>query len=284
MKGLKTLVMMQLKDKLDMSFAKSVKQTIFRVVFSLLKFAVITAVIYLAFYFLSVLRLTSLNKGIPTNFFSIIFSIMIILGIVVEIIGLNKSLYLAKDNQVLLTMPTSRQTVFFSKMIVYLCYEFVRNIFYIMPLLVAYGMINAMPIFYYPWLIVANLIITLFTTSIASLLSIPFLFLSLFLKRVKILEYLVVGCVLGGLFTLIILVINAIPENIDILGNWGTIFWDLQDVFSAYMSKCYLLYRFTMAIVGFVFYQFVDQYLYQCLTYIVFHTNLASRHFFLFLN
>ena len=51
MKGLKTLVMMQLKDKLDMSFAKSVKQTIFRVVFSLLKFAVITAVIYLAFYF-----------------------------------------------------------------------------------------------------------------------------------------------------------------------------------------------------------------------------------------
>ena len=251
MKGLKTLVMMQLKDKLDLSFAKSVKQTIFRVVFSLLKFAAITAVIYLAFYFLSVLRLTSLNKGIPTNFFSIIFSIMIILGIVVEIIGLNKSLYLAKDNQVLLTMPTSRQTVFFSKMIVYLCYEFVRNIFYIMPLLVAYGMINAMPIFYYPWLIVANLIITLFTTSIASLLSIPFLFLSLFLKRVKVLEYLVVGCVLGGLFTLIILVINAIPENIDILGNWGTIFWDLQDVFSAYMSKCYLLYRFTMAIVGF---------------------------------
>ncbi|MGN0798582.1 MAG: hypothetical protein ACI4L7_03375 [Christensenellales bacterium] len=251
MNGLKTLVMMQLKDKLDLSFAKSVKQTIFRIVFSLLKFAVITAVILLAFYFLSVLRLTSLNSGIPTNFFSIIFSIMIILSIAVEVVGLTKSLYLAKDNQVLLTMPTSRQTVFFSKMIVYLCYEFVRNIFYIMPLLVAYGMINNMPIFYYLWLVVANLIITLFTTSIASLLSIPFLFLSLFLKRVKVLEYLVVGCVLGGLLTLIILIINAIPENIDILGNWGTIFWELQDIFTQYTSKFYILYRFTMAFVGF---------------------------------
>lgn len=251
MKGLKTLVMMQLKDKLDLSFAKSAKQTIFKVVFSLLKFASITAIIYLAFYFLSTLRLTSLNKGIPTNFFSIVFSIMIVLSILVEIFGLNKSLYLAKDNQVLLTMPTSRQTVFFSKMIVYLCYEFIRNMFYIVPLLVAYGMINSMPIFFYPWIIVANLIITLFTTSIASLLSIPFLFLSLFLKRVKVLEYLVVGCVIGGILTLVILIINAIPANIDILGNWGTIFWDLQDIFAKFVANFYILYRFTMAFVGF---------------------------------
>lgn len=251
MKGLKTLVMMQLKDKLDLSFAKSVKQTIFRIVFSLLKFASMTAVIYLAFYFLSTLRLTSLNKGIPTNFFSIVFSIMIVLSILVEIFGLNKSLYLAKDNQVLLTMPTSRQTVFFSKMIVYLCYEFIRNMFYIVPLLVAYGMINSMPIFFYPWIIIANLIITLFTTSIASLLSIPFLFLSLFLKRVKVLEYLVVGCVIGGILTLVILIINAIPANIDILGNWGTIFWDLQDIFAKFVANFYILYRFTMAFVGF---------------------------------
>ena len=251
MKGLKTLVMMQLKDKLDLSFAKSAKQTIFRVVFSLLKFASITAIIYLAFYFLSTLRLTSLNKGIPTNFFSIIFSIMIVLSILVEIFGLNKSLYLAKDNQVLLTMPTSRQTVFFSKMIVYLCYEFIRNMFYIVPLLVAYGMINSMPIFFYPWIILANLIITLFTTSIASLLSIPFLFLSLFLKRVKVLEYLVVGCVIGGILTLVMLIINAIPANIDILGNWGTIFWDLQDIFAKFVANFYILYRFTMAFVGF---------------------------------
>ena len=251
MKGLKTLVMMQLKDKLDLSFAKSVKQTIFRIVFSLLKFASMTAVIYLAFYFLSTLRLTSLNKGIPTNFFSIIFSVMIVLSILVEIFGLNKNLYLAKDNQVLLTMPTSRQTVFFSKMIVYLCYEFIRNMFYIVPLLVAYGMINNMPIFFYPWIIVANLIITLFTTSIASLLSIPFLFLSLFLKRVKVLEYFVVSCVIGGILTVVILIINAIPANIDILGNWGTIFWDLQDIFAKFVADFYILYRFTMAFVGF---------------------------------
>ena len=251
MKGLKTLVMMQLKDKLDLSFAKSVKQTIFRIVFSLLKFASMTAVIYLAFYFLSTLRLTSLNKGIPTNFFSIIFSVMIVLSILVEVFGLNKNLYLAKDNQVLLTMPTSRQTVFFSKMVVYLCYEFIRNMFYIVPLLVAYGMINNMPIFFYPWTIVANLIITLFTTSIASLLSIPFLFLSLFLKRVKVLEYFVVSCVIGGILTVVILIINAIPANIDILGNWGTIFWDLQDIFAKFVADFYILYRFTMAFVGF---------------------------------
>lgn len=251
MSGFKTLTMMQLKDKLDLSFAKSTKQIIFKVVFNLIKFVAITAVIYLAFYFLSALRLTSLNKGIPTNFFSIIFSIMIVLSIIVGTYGLSKNLYSSKDNQVLLTLPTSRQALFFSKMAVYAIYEFIRNIFYILPLLVAYGLVNAMPIYYYAWLIVANIIITLFTISISSLLSIPFLFISLFIKKHKFLEYALIAVIVAGLLIGTIFLINAIPANIDILGNWGTIFWDLQDLFSEFVINFYPLYRFTMAFVGF---------------------------------
>lgn len=251
MNTLKPLVLMQLKDKLDLSFAKSTKQIIFKVVFNLIKFIAITAVIYFAFYFLSTLRLTSLNKGIPTNFFSIIFSIMVILSIVVGTYGLCKSLYLSKDNQVLLTLPVSRSSLFFSKIIVYAIYEFIRNMFYILPLLVAYGLVNAMPFYYFLWAILANVIITLFTISVSALLSIPFLFVSLFIKKSKILEYTLVTIVVGGIFVGVILLINAIPANIDILGNWGTIFWQLQDIFSAFVSNFYPLYRFTMAFVGY---------------------------------
>lgn len=251
MNTLKPLTLMQLKDKLDLSFSKSTKQIIFKVVFNLIKFIAITAIIFFAFYFLSVLRLTSLNAGIPTNFFSIIFSIVVLLSVIMGTYGLCKTLYLSKDNQVLLTMPTSRTTLFFSKIIVYAIYELIRNVFYILPILVAYGMINSMPIYFYLWAIISTVIITLFTISVSALLSIPFLYILQFIKKSKVLEYILVSVVILAVFIGIISLINNIPQNIDILGNWSTIFWELQDIFEAFVTNCYPLYCFTMAFVGY---------------------------------
>ena len=122
MKGLKTLVLMQLKDKIDFSFLKSTKRTIFKVVTTLLKFAVITAIIYFAFYILSYLRLVSLLPGVPLNLFTALLTIMVSLSIIVCSFGLVKTLYHAKDNALLLTLPANRTTVFTSKLIVYYIY------------------------------------------------------------------------------------------------------------------------------------------------------------------
>ena len=47
--SLKPLVMMQLKDKIDFSYLKSAKKTIFKIIYSILLFVVLTAVIYLMF-------------------------------------------------------------------------------------------------------------------------------------------------------------------------------------------------------------------------------------------
>ena len=123
MKGLNVLVMMQLKDKLDLSFLRNKKDSIFKIVFAIIKFLIITGAIYLGFYLLSYLRLTSLNVGINTNFFALVFSIMFVVGLVACTFGLTDWLYLARDNQVLLTMPVNRTTVFLSKWIVYYIYE-----------------------------------------------------------------------------------------------------------------------------------------------------------------
>ena len=119
----KSLVLMQLKDKLDWSFLKSKKKTIFKVVTTLLKFAVITALIYFAFYILSYLRLVSLLPGVPLNLFTALLTIMVFLSIIVCSFGLVKTLYHAKDNALLLTLPAKRTTVFTSKLIVYYIYE-----------------------------------------------------------------------------------------------------------------------------------------------------------------
>ena len=111
MKGLMTLVLMQLRDKLDLSQLKTIKAKIFKVVLSILKFAAITAVFFLSFYVLEMLSLVSFLPGIPTEFFSVLFTIMLLMSILFCTFGLMKNLYYTKDNALLLTLPAGRTTV-----------------------------------------------------------------------------------------------------------------------------------------------------------------------------
>ncbi len=250
MKGLNALVMMQLKDKLDLSFLRNKKDFIFKIVFAIIKFLIITGAIYLGFYLLSYLRLTSLNVGINTNFFALVFSIMFVVGLVACTFGLTDWLYLARDNQVLLTMPVNRTTVFLSKWIVYYIYEFLRNLTYIVPVLVAFGLVNNMAVWFYFWLLPVNIIVTLLSLSIGALLSIPMLFLKLFAERFKLLKYTFIIAVVTLLLFGLIKIINAIPADLDIVANWGTIFWQIQDVLNNFTLKFAPLYYLAVAFVG----------------------------------
>ena len=250
MKTLKALVMMQLKDKLDLSFLQSKKAFIFKIVFAILKFVIISGAVYLGFYIVSYLRLTSLNFGINTNFFALVFAIMFILSLITCTFGLTDWLYLAKDNQVLLTMPASRTTVFFSKWIVYFIYEFLRNLTFIVPVILAYGIINKMSALFFLWLLPANFLITLLTLSVGALLSIPALLIKMFAERFKIIKYSFIVVVVGLLIWGLVKMINAIPADLDLVANWGTIFWDIQDMLNNFTLKFAPLYYLAVAMVG----------------------------------
>lgn len=250
MGGLKTLCKMQLKDRINLSFLKSVKQTIFKVVLSLLKFALITAVIYFGFYILSYLRLVSLLPGVPENLFEVIFTCLMLLSIIVCSFGLVKTLYFAKDNFMLLTMPVDRTKVFLSKLIVFYIYEFIRNLNYFLPLLVAYGLINKMPFYYFFWLVLAMFIITLIPVCIGALLSIPLMYIQNFIKSYKFLEYTLVVVLIAGVSVGLILVINSIPANFDLIGTWGTTFWNIQNFLNTF-NKIFMPFTWmSIAIVG----------------------------------
>lgn len=250
MSGLKTLCKMQLKDRINLSFLKSVKETIFKIILSIIKFALITIVIYFGFYILSYLRLVSLLPGVPENLFEVIFTCLMLLSIIVCSFGLVKTLYFAKDNFVLLTMPVDRTKVFMSKLIVFYIYEFIKNLNYFLPLLVAYGIINKMPFYYYFWLIIAMFIITLIPVCIGALLSIPLMYIQNFVKSYKFLEYALVVVLIAGVSIGLILLINAIPANFDLIGTWGTTFWNIQNFLNSF-NKIFLPFTWmAIAIVG----------------------------------
>lgn len=250
MNGLKTLVFMQIKDKIDLSYLKSKKSTIFKIVLSVIKFAVITAAFWLGFFVLGMLHLVSLQPGIPTNFFSALFTIMFILSIIVCTFGLMKNLYYTKDNPLLLTLPANRTTVFTSKLLVYYIYELVRNINYMLPLLLAYCIINGLPIYFYLWLIVGYFVVTAVPVVIGALLSIPMMYITNFVKQHKWLEYILVAGTVTGVILGLLAIINAIPEDLDIIGSWGTTFWKIQDFLTKFNKILVPFYWLVVALVG----------------------------------
>lgn len=252
MKNLKTLVAMQIKDKINLSFLKSRKQTIFKIVTSILKFVLITALIYVAFFLIDFLNIVEPNKipGLPQSLFVFVFSIMFALSVIFCTFGLVKSLYISKDNAMLLVMPVGRTLVFISKIVVYYLYELIRNITYYLPLFLVYGLINSMPIYYYLWLIIIYFIVTLVPVALGALLSIPLLFLTNFIKQSKILEIITTTIIGGGLITLIILLIVSIPENIDLIGTWGTTVWSIHNFLNNFVGAFYALALMFYSVTG----------------------------------
>lgn len=250
MSALKTLILMQLKDKIDFSAFKSVKRAIFKVVLSILKFVLITGIIFVAFYVVDYLRIISSLPGIPQNFFTVVFTFVLLISIVVAIAGLVKSLYFAKDNQLLLTFPASRTTVFTSKLLVFYIYELLRNIYFIIPWLIAYGIINSVPFYFYLMLPIAWIVLTALTVSVATLLSIPTMYVFTFIKQYKWLEYIFLVCVITGIVFALVAIINAIPENFDLISQWVETYWVLQDFMTKFIT-IFLPFKFiVIALVG----------------------------------
>ena len=114
---------------------------------------------------------------------------MLLLSLVTDTIGLMKSLYFSKDNTVLLTFPATPSLIFFSKLATYYVYELRKSFMFTIPMFIAYGIAKGFSFFYYPWLILMFVLISVIPILIAALLSIPAMFAQVFFNRVKAFQY-----------------------------------------------------------------------------------------------
>ena len=247
---LSTLVKMQLKEKMDLGRRRSTRARVFQLIWLLIEFAAITAVITVAFHFIKLLGLFSLVHDIPVSVISLIFTVMLALSLVTDTVGLVKSLYLSRDNTVLLTFPATSSLVFLSKLATYYIYELKKNFMFTIPMFIAYGLVKSFPIYYYLWLLLMFVLISVIPVLLAALLSIPVMFGYVFLSRTKILQYVLYALVAGGAILLLWRLIGLVPENINFVETWGKTFWKLQAFLDKYTEIFAPLYALTELIVG----------------------------------
>ncbi len=250
LRALKTLVKMQLKEKMDLGYLKSPRQLIFKIVWLFIEFAAITAIITVIFHFIKILGLFSLVHDIPVSVVSILFSVMLLLSLVTDTIGLVKSLYFSRDNTVLLTFPATSSLIFLSKLATYYVYELRKSFMFTIPMFIAYGIVKGYALYYYPWLVLMFALISVIPVLLAALLSIPAMFAYIFLNRQKILQYVLYIALAGGVIIMVWKFIGLIPENINFIESWGNTYWEIQGFLTDYVKNFAPLYAFTELIVG----------------------------------
>jgi len=239
MKQLKPLVMMQLKDKLDLSFLASKKSIINKTVFSLLKFLAV-CVVAVAFFLISkMLNLFSIIGELPVSVLTTIMSVILSLTTLSCTVSLMKTLYIATDNKVLITFPVNGNMIFISKLIVYYLFELVRTLTIITPIFIGYGFACSVNPVFYLWVFICSFVIAALPVVIGALLSIPALFIYRFFKRYSLLGTILFTGVIALFVLAIISLINLIPANLNISNSWNTIFWEIQS-FLDRMSEIFM--------------------------------------------
>lgn len=250
LRDLKTLVMMQLKDKLDLSFVRSVRSTVIKATLSVLKLAVAVVAFYLVFFVSKLLSVFRPFGYVPDTVVNLIFSLIQLMSVVTCTVGLAKTLYMTADNKVLLTLPVSGTCVYMSKLILYYIFELKKNISLTLPLFVAYGLSNDAVWYYYPWLLFCFAFISLVPVAIGAVLSIPAMFAGRFVGRFKWLQAVLALAGATAVTVALVYLIRLIPDNINILGQWAAIADGIEKFLNRSVKIFAPYYYLTLMIAG----------------------------------
>ena len=245
-----TLVKMQLKEKMDLSSLRSKKAFFFKLIWTVVEFAVITVIFYFLFHYIQLLGLFSLSRNIPVSVISIIFAVMLLFSVITDTVGLMKSLYFSKDNTVLLTFPATPSLIFFSKLVTYYVYELKKTVMFIIPIFIGFGIVKGYGLYYYPWLLLMFILISTVPVLLSALLSIPAMFAYVFLNRVKALQYFLYACAGIGGFIGLWFILGIIPKDINFIETWSETYWEVQAFLKGYTEMFSPIYKFTELIVG----------------------------------
>lgn len=216
---IKLLTLLQLSDRIKLKKSNSIKGTLAKIGIALFSMILITAICSALIYILC--DLISIPKTNSLITFVIFF--LQVMSIISCTIGLLRTLYLGKDNAILLSYPAHHIEVFLSKLLVFYIYEAVKGVFFLLPLLLGFGIIyKSISILYVLVAIFMVFILSALPVLIGAIITIPLLFINRFLNRfVAIKGGLLIG-LLGGLFYVVYKVMELIPVPLRIIALYNS--------------------------------------------------------------
>lgn len=221
------LTMMQLGDKLDLRFLHQKNKLLLKILYKVLAVGLLTGVILGLLFLLK----NSLFISVDAKLFIFVITFLQLISIVSATGGLTTSMYLAKDNQLLFSFPAKHNEIFLSKLSVFFVYELLRNISFLIPFIIAYGLFASNGgVWWGYWLLIplALFLLSIIPVLIAVLLSIPVMFITKWLKENPLYAGVALLGTLVGVFTLVLKFLQLIPKNIRFVAMYHTIFQQIN--------------------------------------------------------
>ncbi len=224
MKQLKALVLMQLKDKLDLSFVKDKRQLLIKTILGVVKFAVVTAACYFLVYFCR-LYLGLFYSSEAPMLLSFVVTLLFALSVLSCTVGLVQTMYFSEDNKVLVTFPCSQNLVFVSKLLVFYFYELRKAFDLLIPIILGFGIYlfqnSYVGVGYFFKLWIPVLFYAGAPVLLGALLSIPAFYLFRLFKRYPFSGVVCFVLILGVVTYGVVQAIGVIPENINMIEMLG---------------------------------------------------------------
>ena len=218
------------------------RDTVIRIVSPIIKFIAVFAltfvIIFLANNIFFLIQPYSMYQ-----LFVFFTSVMAILQLLSSTVSCTKSYYIAEDNKVLITFPSSGGSLFLSKVTIEFLKELKNMLGMYIPASMALIMFTAIknPLAPYSiisvfWFVVPAVILCVVIVLFASLLSVLYLQYLRLVKTVPVIRLIVLGVLFAGIIYLAVRLINLIPGDIELRLIWNTIKAGINGFLDAFMK------------------------------------------------
>ncbi|MBR2303482.1 MAG: hypothetical protein IKA42_06750 [Clostridia bacterium] len=210
---IKALTLMQLGNKFKFRRVADKKNLVLKLFFKTLSIFATVAVTFLLLYVIKNVIFLPVNR---TTFVFLLF-ISQIISLIACSLGLVESLYYGKDNQILMSFPAKHHEVFISKLTVYYINELLKNLYFVVPMFIAFGFINGMGVFYYPNAMVLTFLLSFIPVLLGSLISVAIMGIKQLAKRASWIGIILTFGIMVLLFWLANVLIGSLERPIRLI-------------------------------------------------------------------
>lgn len=239
LRRVKYLTLMQIGDKVRGLKTGGTKKLVASVCIKLLLMAIAIAAFYAVFMILQGVFSLELTKDLLVT---IIFITQFI-SIISCLSGMMLVLFVSKENTMLLAFPCNYSEIFLSKILVFAIEEFLKSLYFVLPLLIGYGINANVGVWYWVQLPVVWIALCLFPVFIGALLSIPAIYISKFLKSHVFIYAILLSLLIIVGYILVYWLLSQINPPVNIAGKYAEFLMAVKDA-CASINKFALFYNF----------------------------------------
>ena len=245
---------------------------------ALFKVVLLLAAIIVAL-FLALPRIFLLGFAINAELIALVILITQGISLMFTIGHVISTLYLSRDNELLICLPVTPNQFFISKVLMIYIKELAFHSLLFFPLFLCLGIFGGMPVSYYLAMPLYMLLLPVVPIIIASFLSIPVMRVLTFLKRHAALAILVLLGLVATCLTAYISLLSSLMESFDIVEQQMQIVSDINKAVLAIGGKILVYYQLAEAMISFSLWYRIPLFILLC-AFLSMCTILLIRPFY----